>query len=173
MTIEKPKRYMSEKLTSVEDDILLYQQGYINSVSGTAHYLPCSIKEVTGVFLTPMDATANSGTALFTSTVGYAIDAEAGGAVVFSAVSALPDWAHDTSYVVGNIVESHGAAYYCIAAHTSKNEVTVGNEPGEDGDTWEPYWELLNATNFVKVITTAGTVDATYKIEGYGLITQI
>ena len=48
-------------------------------------------------------------------------------------------------YVTGNHVNVGGAAYICIADHTS----TAGDKPGT-GANWTTYWSQLSGSSFIQ-----------------------
>jgi len=163
----KVKRYMSEKLTSVEDEILLYQEGTAASNINTAYtFIPCDVPVPIAVYITPvkLNTTSANGVAFFTTTGGWQIDS----LDTFSAISNLDAHAASTAYVVGNIVKAtptDGAlgAYICETAHTST--------AGPDFDADITNWRKLDNTDFLKITHTAAGVGKvaffTYKIEGY------
>lgn len=167
MLIGKVRRYMSEKLTSVEDEILLFQDGQVASKINTAYtFLPCGIEVPTNVFITPvkLSTTSANGVAFFTTTVGPQVDS----LTALSAVADLDAHAASVAYVVGNIVKATPTggslgAYICNTAHTST--------AGPDFDTDIANWTKLNETAFIKLThTAAGSAKVaffSYKIDGY------
>jgi hypothetical protein len=60
-------------------------------------------------------------------------------AAYWTDVSPATAWADLTAYVVGNVRESGGSVYYCVANHTS----AVGVDDPATGTDWEPRWRLL------------------------------
>jgi len=167
MLIGKVKRYMSEKITSVEDEILLYQEGQAASAIATAYtFIPCGINNVTAVQITPVTNGSVSA-----NQVAFAAVPELLSLTSFSAVTDLNVWADDVAYNIGTLVEApDGTAYVCQTAHTS---ATGGTSDAEDfaDDLALEYWIEVEQTNFLKVVHAsagAGKVaNFTYKIEGY------
>lgn len=160
-------RYMSEKLTSVEHDILLYQEGKASSKINTAYtFIPCGIANPTGVQITPVTNGSVSA-----NPTAFAAQAEVLSLTSFSALSDLDAWAQNVAYEVGTIVKNPDAntAYICNLAHTS----TTGGTAAADWatDLAAGYWTEVKQTNFLKVIHAAAgaskVASFTYKIEGY------
>jgi len=165
MLLSNPKRYMSEKLTSIEDEILLYQEGQVASKINTAYfYLPCGIDIPLAVSLTPvkLSTTSANGVALFTTTAGWQVDS----LDTLSAISALDAYGTGVVYQVGTIVKNsdEDKAYICHTGYTSDGAGTLA------GDI-DSYWSELKETAFVKITCTAPgsgkVVNVNFKIEGY------
>lgn len=165
--VGKLRRYMSEKLTSVEDKILTFQDGLIASKINTAYtFIPCGIVSPINVQITPvkLSTTSANGVAFFTTTGGYQADS----LEILSATSDLDAHAASIAYVVGNIVKATPTdgslgAYLCITAHTSST--------GPDFDADIANWVKLKETAFIKLTHTAAgagkVAHFTYKVEGY------
>lgn len=164
----KVKRYMSEKITSVEDSILSYQEGLAASKIATAYtFIPCNIQEPTGVFITPvkLSTTSTNGVCFATTTVCAEVDS----LTTFSAYSDLDAWAQNVAYNIGTLVYNGTTAYLCKVAHTS----TTGGTAAADWatDLAAGYWITLTCTTFLKITHTAASsskvANFRYKIEGY------
>lgn len=165
MLLSNIKRYMSEKITSVEDEILYYQEGKVaGKINANYLYLPCGIKEPVSVQLTPvkLGSVSANGVGLFTTAVGYEIESLDN----LKNISDLDGFTVSTAYNVGTVVkDSTGSkAYVCHTAYTSGGSATLD----VDKDT---YWFPLKETKFVKVNCTAPgsgkVVNVNFKIEGY------
>lgn len=162
--VGKVKRYMSEKLTSVEDSILSYQEGLATSKIATAYtFIPCAIEDPTNVVISPFVLASVGANA-----VAFPQVAEVTSFTTLSAISDLDAHAASVAYNVGTVVKATPTggslgAYVCSTAHTS----TAG--PNFDADIAK--WNLLPHTAFLKIVHTsagAGKVAAfRYKIEGY------
>lgn len=162
--IGKVTRYMSEKLTSVEDEILLFQEGQVASKIATAYtFVPCAINVPIALYITPVTLGSTSANA-----VAFPAVPEVLSFTSLSAVSDLDAHAASVAYVVGNVVratETGGteAAYICNTAHTST--------AGPDFDTDVANWTKLTHTTFLKLVhTSAGAskvANFNYKVEGY------
>jgi acetyl esterase/lipase len=74
-----------------------------------------------------------------TSEAGLGVDT----ATYWTDVSPATAWADATAYVVGNVRESGGSVYYCVANHLS----AVGTNDPATGTAWEPVWHLLGTTD--------------------------
>lgn len=137
--VTKPINFATEKILSVEDELIKYQAGTVASaVNSTATYIPCGIEKVLSVVVTPVKlGTTSDNLTAFASM--FQID----DLVNLSTVSDLPSWQASTSYVVDQLVSNSGKAYQCLETHTS-------------GSSFDPTkWKELKETNFVK-ITHAG-----------------
>lgn len=165
MLLSKPKRYMSEKLTSVDDEVLYYQEGNIASKINAAYFfLPCGIPNPIGVYLTPvkLGTTSNNGAALFTTGVGFQVDSLDS----LSSISDLDTYQTSTSYNVGTLLRNSSSdkAYICHTAYTSGASSTLD-------DDLDSYWTKIPETSFIKVTCTAPgsgkVVNVNFKIEGY------
>jgi len=164
----KVKRYMSEKITSVEDEILSYQEGQVASGINVAYtFIPCAIEEPIGVIVTPvkLGALSANGVALFTTVVGYEVDS----LDVLSVVADLDAHAASIDYEIGTIVkatdpvDSVVKAYVCNTQHTST--------AGPDFEADIANWDQVNCDTFLKLTHTAAGADLvanfTYLINGY------
>ena len=164
MLIGKTSRYMSEKITSVEDEILSYQEGQGASKIATAYsFIPCAMETPIGVTVTPVTLGSVSANKVAFPSVIEVLSLD-----VFSAVTDLDAHAASIAYNVGTLdkaTETDGteAAYLCNTAHTST--------AGPDFDADIANWYKLPHTTFLKLVhTSAGAAKVanfTYKIDGY------
>lgn len=174
--IGKVKRYMSEKLSSVEDTILSYQEGTATSGINTAYtFIPCAIETPANVIITPVTLLGADGAVVSANSTAFPSMAELDSLTVFSAIANLADYATSTVYYVGTIVKAtptNGSlsAYVCNAQYTSV--VGGGDSPITDSfDSSISKWTKLPHTKFLKVKhTSAGAnkvASFNYKIDGY------
>ncbi len=157
--LTKVIRYATEKITSVEDDLLEYQAGKVTSaINSGVLYIPNPFNKVLGLTLTPLRNGTDSanGTGLFTTLVGYEVES------VEDTGSNIPDFAANTKYFEGSVVKYNAKFYYCHTAYTSGASETMPSESN---------WVKLNAVKFIKVVCTAPgankVVHCFYKAEGY------
>lgn len=166
----KKQVYMSEKLTSVEQEVLSYQNGKTRSVPNAAStFIPHGFETVQSVFITPLDAGSigvNNGVALFTTVRGFQIEADIDGNYIDKRVNDLPAWTNGIQYRKGCIVRHNGVAYNCIADHTA---ATGTLEAGVSSNS-SLFWLVLTETKFLQIVHTAAGVGVStfvqFKIEG-------
>ena len=172
--IGKVKRYMSEKITSVEDSILSYQEGFAAGKVATANtFIPCNIEDPTNVVITPIykaavsltDSASDNGKAFFTTIKGW----EVASLLTLSGISDLDAWVQTTIKNVGYIFNYDGVAYITTVGHTSS---TGGTEAADFAtDLALGVFKVLPYTTFLKIIHEAPAATKVanfrYKIEGY------
>ncbi len=153
--ISNLKRFMTEKITSVEDDILYYQHGVVTSLpNASSTFIPNPMKDVVSVDITPikLGTVSANGVALFTTAVGYEIDG------FDNPISSLPDWSA-VAFQPGAIVKSSGKAYICTEAHTGSGSIDLTK------------FRELSATKFIRLVHTAAgagkVVSIEYLLTGY------
>ncbi len=153
--ITKLIRVATEKLTSVEDDMLYYQGGTVASaLNASSTFLPCSMNKPLAVVLTPVyDVDDANGTALGAWEVESLEN--------LATVSNLPAYTSGVNYKVDQLVRYNDDAYICLEAHTS----TATFDPSK--------WKKLNAKTFVKINHNAAgsnkLVKVSYLVFGYDL----
>lgn len=132
--VSKVIRFATEKILSVENDLLSYQYGDVASgTNASVTFVPCDLSKVFSVLLTPVKLGTTS--ANLTALDNYEVDS----LTTLSSVSDLSAWAASTAYIAGQLVSYSGKAYQCLEDHTS-------------GTTFDSTkWKKLSATNFVKV----------------------
>lgn len=149
------RRYATEKLTSVEDDLLSYQHGIVASVTNaTATYIANPFQSVALLNICPVKLGTTSGNNTAFAT-GYEVETEA------AVVADLPAFANSTAYVAGVIVRYNGVAYLCNTSHTS------APSGGPDSNNFTE----LPTTKFIKITHTAAGVGKVtylkYLLSGY------
>ena len=154
--INKIARFMSEKITSVEDTILLYQSGHVKSkINTAAFFIPTGITNVQDVILTPVASTNSANAVAFASYFEVTNDT--------SVASDVDAWGTGVVYETDQIVYDSvtGKAYFCNTAHTA-GETFAGDIA---------KWTEIKQSKFVKVTATAaGTgkiTDVNFRIVGY------
>ncbi|NPV12736.1 MAG: hypothetical protein HPY57_13195 [Ignavibacteria bacterium] len=152
--ITKLIRVATEKLTSVEDDLLVYQGGTVASaINATSTYLPCGMNKPLTVIIAPVvDSDADN-----SKLAGWQVSS----LETLSEVSNLPAWAASTAYKLDQIVSNNDKAYICVKAHTS-------------GSSFDPTkWKELREKTFLKINHQAAgagkLVKVAYLILGYDL----
>ena len=159
MIYGKVKRFMSEKITSFEDEILSYQEGFVRdgntSLLQTA--IPCGIDEPVAVTVTPVanyNGEANDNSAALADAVELVSNIPSKLADLPADV--IPGYGNGNDYVIGNLTQHGGQAYVCVKSHTASTDTP-------DLNNFTP----IRSDSFLLVKHAAGAFQFTYIVYGY------
>ena len=144
-----PERLGTDQGGSVDRPIVYMQRLEVaGGLHSTDMYIPCDLDTVEQCFITPVaKTTSDNQTALFTTTVGWEIDALDNASL--KGLSDIPDWATSIVYKVGTVVdgnEDDSEAHICVVAHTSDSTFAADELLG--------YWETIPSEKFILVVST-------------------
>ena len=160
MLYGKVKRYMSEKISSIEDEILSYQEGFVRDANTSLGYtaIPSGIEEVVGVRITPVDDCCGETVDNSVSLAEYGLKELKN--FTLAEVNAIgsgiiQDYSDSAANKVGNLVKSNGWVYIC---HEDKGtgEVALATK-----------FTPVKSDSFLLLRHPSGASQFTYLIEGY------
>jgi len=160
MLYGKVKRYMSEKITSVEDEILSYQEGFIRDGNTALELtaIPCGIETVIGLQVTPVDDCCGETVDNATSLASFGLkqlETLTRDEVVAIDAGIIPDYSAAAANKVGNLVKTADWVYVCT------------EDKGAGEDALDTKFVPVRSDSFLLLRHPAGAAQFTYLITGY------